>query len=165
MVCNILVSFAHETLPHFQITNHKKHAFHDSELKSLCNSSRAAWSAWNHAGCPESGPLWEQKKLAKRKFNKEWIFSMPSKKGEGSQKLISSSKIKSEIVSGWRRQSPSQHQNWESMETSPQNHLNYCQHGLHIFSDYQKAKFWTPILLRKTSNLYGPLLPLRMLRI
>ena len=56
---------AEASLPHLQAkTTHRQ--VHDSELKKLCSKSRRAFWAWQQAGRPGSGTLFESRKATKR---------------------------------------------------------------------------------------------------
>ena len=55
---------AETSLPHLQAKTTRKQV-HDFELKKLCSKSRHAFWAWEQAGRPRSGTLFESKKAAK----------------------------------------------------------------------------------------------------
>lgn len=40
--------------------------FENTELKTICRTSKRAWHIWNNAGRPTSGPLYDEKKSASK---------------------------------------------------------------------------------------------------
>lgn len=64
----LLVDTARRTL--LQLQPQKKTRIHDDTLSRLCALSRAAWRAWNEAGQPTEGSVYEKKCDMRRQVRK-----------------------------------------------------------------------------------------------
>ena len=55
---------SYHTLPTLSFTTKKKKWFKDQELSRLVALEKAAWDKWSSSGCPQVGPLYDERSSA-----------------------------------------------------------------------------------------------------